>query len=878
MHMHNNVTKPLMNMKYSIIWLLIMSFIGCSRAETLNETETRKIDIIVDTDLGGDPDDIQSLFRLLHYSDYLNVRGIISTPDVGNPNHPWDTIPNVELIKEWIKRVDLDYLRGLGYTDLMSESEVLDVVRAGVKGARAPGPGQNTEGTDYIIERARQYTPENPLWILVWGAMTSTAQALHDAPDIAPNIRVYFISSSNTQTDTLSRNFVYDFMVNRYPQLWWIENGALPKWSSETFRGVYQGGYQEGEWGNISFVEKNIRGHGSTRGGYFAEKSGDVFPVATSPMGTLKEGDSPSFLYLLSPVVAGLGDINDPTRESWGGQFRHYNKEKYPNYYVDLDKPMAECITTISKWRLQFMSHWKARWDRYDQHQDGTVILKRATEFKITDGQDELPVFKVFHLPDTVESIPVCFARIKDMYARKIEIETPDNISQFSISPQRLGIKALANGNKLTIDVPANTKIAVYINDYPELYLFPEKVRQEIGESVPVNLPYYNVVDHGIVSGDSNLQTKKIQTLIDSVAQHKGGVIFFPGGVYRTATLFMRDNTYLFLDRDAVISGSLNPDDYPVEDLPTQPGWPRGVSPDTNGSLIYFWDVENSGILGTGLITAHGTTYRRKYLPRFRWLNMIRTINSRDLHFSNFYLLDAVGWNTHIIRSDSVFFNNVKILNEIPPIGWNPAQPNGFWNNTDGINPDASSSVFVDNCFIHAGDDCITLKITNTRLGDQGSIRDIHVTNSMFQSSTGALKVGTETLGDYVENVYFKNIDILDMRSGYPLKITPRDRSTIRNIFFEDIYLEQTSGYFLEARIMEPRVKEQSYHPIIDGIFLTNIHVLNDGASCFIQGYSDKHRVRNVHFKNLNIGGERVLSVDTVNFFLNEHVEGIIVE
>ena len=864
-------------MKCLIFSLLIACLFGCSQ-DKMQETTLNKIDILVDTDLGGDPDDIQSLFRLLHYSDYLNIKGIISTPDLGNPNHPWDTIPNVELIKDWIKRVDLDYLRGLGYTDLMSEKEVLNGVRAGVRGARQPGPSQNTEGTDYIIELAREYSPENPLWILVWGAMTSTAQALHDAPEIAPNIRIYFISSSNTQTDTLSRNFVYNFMVNQYPQLWWIENGALPKWSSETFRGVYQGGYQEGEWGNKSFVEYNIRNHGTTRNGLFTEKSGNVFPLATSPMGTLKEGDSPTFMYLLSPMVAGLGNIDDPTQESWGGQFRHYNQEVYPNYYVDLDKPMAECTATISKWRLQFMSHWKMRWDRYDEQQDGTKIFQKATEFKIMDEDEEMPVYKIFNLPDSIESLPVCFARIKDRADRKIVIETPENISHFSVSPQRLGIQAQSHGNKLTIEVPANTKLAVYINEYPELYLFPEKNRQELEKTIPVHLPYYNVLDHGIVAGDDNLQTSMIQNLIDSVASHKGGVLYFPGGVYQTATIFMRSNTYLFLDQNAVISASINPDDYPVEDLPMQPGWPRSVSPDTNGSLIYFWDVENSGILGSGIITAHGAEYRRKYLPRFRWLNMVRTINSRNLRFSDFTLLDAVGWNTHIIRSDSVFFNNVKIINEIPPIGWNPSQPNGFWNNTDGINPDASSNIFVDNCFIHAGDDCITLKITNTQLGVQQSIRNIHVTNSMFQSSTGALKVGTETLGDYVEDVYFKNIDILDMRSGYPLKITPRDRTTVRNVFFEDIYLEQTQGHFLEARIMEPRRREQTYHPAIDGIFLTNIYLLNEGASAYIHGLSQEHKVRNIHFENLTIAGEKILKVDSVNFFLNEYVDGIILK
>jgi hypothetical protein len=356
-------------------WALAIGMVtfgmACSQGQKESEkvnaaSEKAKIDVLIDTDLGGDPDDIQSLFRLLHYSDILNIRGIVSTPCSQIESHPWDTIPQDRLIKEWIQRIDLDHLRNKGYTELMSESAVLEVVRRGSPKPEPPSIEGTTEGSDFTIALAKEYSPENPLWVLVWGSMTTLAQAIHDDPSIAPNIRIYSIASSNTQHDSLSRNFVYDFMVNEFPALWWIENGILPKWKYETFRGVYQGGDQTGGWGNKSFVAENIRGKGTTRNGMFAEKSGDAFPLAASPKGTLKEGDSPSFLYLLSPAIGGVGDINDPTQESWGGQFRKANADVFPNYYVDLDAPSEECQATINKWRVDFMQDWKQRWLRYE--------------------------------------------------------------------------------------------------------------------------------------------------------------------------------------------------------------------------------------------------------------------------------------------------------------------------------------------------------------------------------------------------------------------------------------------------------------------------------------------------------------------------------
>jgi hypothetical protein len=309
--------------------------------------------VFVSTDLGGDPDDIQSLYRLLHYSDHMAIEGIISSPGPGAEN-------SAEKIRNWIREVRADDLRAKGHTELISQAAALGLVRQGRTEPGAPADGHSTEGSRLLAERALASDPENldrPLWVQVWGSLTDVAQALHDTPEIASRIRIYSIGSSNTMADPAARDWLYEFMETRAPELWWIENGVLPRRSSDTFRGVYQGGDQSGEWGNQEFVRQNIRGHGP---------AGDSFPLATSPAGTLKEGDSPAMLYLLSPRLGGVGDLDDPTQPSWGGRFARPEPEKFPNYYRDLAPGEPEkCQATISRWRVPFLSHWKSRWDWY---------------------------------------------------------------------------------------------------------------------------------------------------------------------------------------------------------------------------------------------------------------------------------------------------------------------------------------------------------------------------------------------------------------------------------------------------------------------------------------------------------------------------------
>jgi len=316
--------------------------------------------VLVSTDLGGDPDDIQSLVHLLHYSDILRLEGILSTAGPGST-------PRAEHVREWVRRVDLDHLRAQGYTELMAEADVLALVQQGALLARAPGPDGATAGSRWLIERAHAPDPAGggrPLWVLVWGSLTDVAQALHDDPDIADRIRIYYIGSSNTTNDPASRDFVFDGMADRWPHLWWIENGILPRYSHDTFRGYYQGGDQRGQWERRAFIEQIIRGNGTTHKDDFAEILGDAFPLAGD--GFLKEGDSPSFLYLLSPVLGGVGDVDDPTAESWGGQFRRPHPDRFPNYYTDLDAPAEACQATVNKWRVEYLRDWKERWERYN--------------------------------------------------------------------------------------------------------------------------------------------------------------------------------------------------------------------------------------------------------------------------------------------------------------------------------------------------------------------------------------------------------------------------------------------------------------------------------------------------------------------------------
>ena len=284
--------------------------------------------IIVSTDIGGsDPDDFQSMVHLLLYADVLDLEGLVSSPpNAGRAEH----------ILEVIDAYERDYP---GLRRRSAEYPSADSLRSLVKqGAIEPAPDKGwsrpTPGSRWIVERAHE-SDARPLWILVWGSITDVAQAVHDDPSIKQRIRVYSIGSWNTRHDQAAR----DYLFRSHADLWWIE-------SDTTFRGMYMGGKQDGEWGNRQFVEQHVKGHGAL-GDLFFRKKPDI-----------KMGDTPSLLYLLR------GDVDDPTGPHWGGSFRKTGHSQ--NYWTDDPAPAkAEGdragAKTVNRWRRDYLQDWRER-------------------------------------------------------------------------------------------------------------------------------------------------------------------------------------------------------------------------------------------------------------------------------------------------------------------------------------------------------------------------------------------------------------------------------------------------------------------------------------------------------------------------------------
>ncbi len=247
--------------------------------------------ILISTDIGGtDPDDNQSMTHFLMYSDLFNIEGLVSSPSYGNGSK--------EEILRMIDLYEKDFPKLKKYQKNLATPDYLRSVSTQGKRGNASYAGYTTatEGSNWIIRCAKKKSSQ-PLWILGWGGLEDLAQALHDAPEIQKNIRVYWIGGPNKKWSANS----YAYIAENFPNLWFIEVNA-------SYYGFFSDKQTLDSIKTSNYYDKYIQASGYLGKDFKNYYKGDV-----------KMGDTPSLLYMMD------GNPNDPGRESWGGSFEKFN-------------------------------------------------------------------------------------------------------------------------------------------------------------------------------------------------------------------------------------------------------------------------------------------------------------------------------------------------------------------------------------------------------------------------------------------------------------------------------------------------------------------------------------------------------------------------
>lgn len=286
-------------MKKLIFTVCCFLFLSCVWSQS-----KPKVFILTDINLvGGDPDDRQSLLHLFWYSDELEIVGIV--PDY------WEG-KGVEACRITLEAYQSDFKK----------------YDFAAKGLATPSALKNIiiKSASEAVEKLKRLTDEHhdPIYVLVWGGMTTLQKVLFAHPEIADKIRVLTIATgvkygpkdevAGEKCDIVNwngsgRNKIYN--DPRFERMWWLE-------SNWTYNGMFGGNepkemfYKLSEYGAMGAQIKEV-----TNGHKWAQ----YFRV----------GDTPTVTYLLD----NNHNIDNPETSSWAGLFKKPFPLERPNYFTD---------------------------------------------------------------------------------------------------------------------------------------------------------------------------------------------------------------------------------------------------------------------------------------------------------------------------------------------------------------------------------------------------------------------------------------------------------------------------------------------------------------------------------------------------------------
>jgi hypothetical protein len=285
------------------------------------------------------------MVRFLLYTNDFDVEGLVASSgtfaNIAKKQNILDILNLYDMVDENLRKHDPHYptadklrsitWQGLDNTYGKPYSEILR-------------EGKDSEASNAIINIVDKNDPR-PVWVCCWGGSADVAQAIWKVQTTRSaaklkrflgKLRIYLIGKQDGSAQWLLDNFPGLFVIL----------------SEKNYMGMFCDMYgADAKLADLAWLNKNIReqhgplGAAYPRSGYNPEKPGQ------------QEGDTPSFLYLVS-AFRGLNNSEKPDEESWGGKFIRPDKSK--NHWFD----DPEGTKTVFKWREQVQEDFanRANW------------------------------------------------------------------------------------------------------------------------------------------------------------------------------------------------------------------------------------------------------------------------------------------------------------------------------------------------------------------------------------------------------------------------------------------------------------------------------------------------------------------------------------
>ena len=362
------------------------------------------------------------------------------------------------------------------------------------------------------------------------------------------------------------------------------------------------------------------------------------------------------------------------------------------------------------------------------------------------------------------------------------------------------------------------------IND-PEKQLIVEKTPwgEETFTYPSIGNTEYPITSFGAKTDIGYNNQQAIQKAIDKCSSDGGGIVVVPSGTWETSYLTIKSRVNLHLEKGAVLSFS---DSIELYNTPTYTRW-EGIECMNYHPLIYAKDAHDIALTGEGKINGNGEKWwkykkiqhitieelytqvlndvppnQRNCLAfdsgSYLRPSLIQFIDTKNVWVDGIEIMSGPMWTLHFVYCENVIAQDIRVITH------------GV--NNDGLIPDSSKKILIDNCFFSTGDDCIVIK---SGLNEDGwrvgkPSERIIIKNCYTQQGHGGVVIGSEMSGG-VKNIYAHDCNFSNTQLGLRIKSMEGRGGYVKNLWLENIRMDSIRDEAIQitmkygASSIEPR-------------------------------------------------------------------------
>ncbi|MDX9847665.1 MAG: glycoside hydrolase family 28 protein [Tenuifilaceae bacterium] len=381
---------------------------------------------------------------------------------------------------------------------------------------------------------------------------------------------------------------------------------------------------------------------------------------------------------------------------------------------------------------------------------------------------------------------------------------------------------------------------------------------------IPPTIPQreFVVTSFGAAADGMSNSKPAFDAAISAAQQSGGGRVVVPAGVYLLhGPIHLVSNMELHLSEGAHLRFSSNPQHY----LPVVSTCWEGTLLFNYSPFIYAYQCENIAITGSGLIDgAAANTWQLWREVQGPSQQLSRQMNNGSVPLQERIFGEGHYLRPHLIQlydCKNILIEDVKIIDSpfwcIHLLMCTNATVRGVRfdthnKNNDGIDPEYSQDVLIENVEFNNGDDNVAIKAGRDLEGRTLGLssKNIIVRNCKLRGLHGIV-IGSE-MSAGVHNVYVDSCEAWGyLKRGLYIKSNPDRGGEISNIFFRNIKLQTVEDCFFITSFYHQ--EGEGHVTSIHSIFVEDVYCPEATAAGIVVHGFPTHKIHNINFTNVKI-------------------------